>query len=123
MGAWLDALFGLQQRFYVDVQRYARAIAAPEPHKVQRYIVDAGFYDAAEPIIAAAHALQRREALARARVHAAIDADADSHYAQALATACRYLEAASRCFEREIDADELRASLGIGKAGRDGRPV
>jgi hypothetical protein len=33
--SWLDGLFGLQQRFYVDVERYAQAIAEPDPDEVR----------------------------------------------------------------------------------------
>jgi hypothetical protein len=121
--AWIDGLSGLQQRFYVDVDRYARAVAAPDPEKVQRYIVDVDFYDRGEPIISAAHVLQRGEALAAEDVREAIDQDTHSHYAHALFIACHYLAAASRFFEHEIDAEELGTLLDIGRTGRDGNPV
>jgi hypothetical protein len=31
---WFDKLFTLQQRFYVDLERYAAAVANPKPAKV-----------------------------------------------------------------------------------------
>lgn len=42
---------------------------------------------------------------------------------QALCAACRYLDAASSYFVREIGIDESRERLDIGKPGRDGNPV
>jgi hypothetical protein len=121
--AWLDGLVRLQQGFYVDVDRYAQAIAAPDPAKLARYVSDIGFYERTDPVIAAAEALQRGEALASTEVRKAIDRSGKSHYARALGTACRYLASASAYFEREIDIEELRQRLDIGKPGRDGKPV
>jgi hypothetical protein len=120
---WLDGLFGLQQRFYVDVERYAEAIAQPDPDKVRRFITEVNFYDRAEPIIVTARALQRGEERSAKQVLAAIHADARSHYAQALKMGCGYLVSASAFFAGKISARELRERLDIGKPGWDGRSV
>lgn len=123
IGDWLDGLFRLQQQFYVDVGRYGQAIAAPDPAKLGRYVIDIGFYERADPVVAAAEALQHGETLASRDVRKAIEKGGTSHYAQALVTACRYLASASAYFEGEIDIGELRQRLDIGKPGRDGKPV
>lgn len=120
---WLDGLAGLQQRFYVDVERYARAVAEPEPGKVRQFITETNFYDAHDPIVAAASVLRRREAIPVTKVSEAIRADAGSHYARALRMGCGYLVAASEFFVHDIDADELRDRLDIGRPGRDGKSV
>ena len=120
---WLDGLFGLQQDFYVDVERYAAAVAQPDPDKVRRFISEVNFYDREEPIILTARALQRGETLASEAVCAAIGAGAQSHYAQALKMGCGYVLAASDFFEGRLSADELRERFDIGKAGWDGKSV
>jgi hypothetical protein len=122
--AWLGGLYRLQQRFYVDVDRYAAAVARPDPEKVRRYIAETGFYDRKEPIIATARALQRQGEGTRdpAQVREALAADACSHYAQALKKGCGYLLAANAFFAAapagsadEADVQALRKALDIGR--------
>ena len=41
--AWLDRLFSLRQKFYVEISRYAEAYYHPDPEKTKKYIVDVNF--------------------------------------------------------------------------------
>jgi hypothetical protein len=56
-------------------------------------------------------------------VEAALTAGGQSHYAQALATAMRYLQAANDFFTSDMEVADLTPRLDIGKAGRDGQAV
>jgi hypothetical protein len=120
---WLDKLFTLQQKFYVDIDRYAEAILHPDPEKMRRFIEEPNFYDAADPIVATARAIQRGESVSAEQVRAATDAEPKSHYAQMLHMGFGYLKAASDYFESRISSDELADRLNIGRPGRDGKSV
>jgi hypothetical protein len=120
---WLEKLHAQMQRFYVDVDRYAEALANPDPDKVRRYITEVNFYDAEDAIIAAARAAQRGEDVGAEQIRAAATAEAHSHYAQALKLAYGYLLAASALFTGEISEDEACERFDIGKPGRDGKSV
>lgn len=117
---WLNLLYARQQRFYVDLDRYAAAIANPDPEKVKRFITDVNFYDRADPIIRGARAIQQGEAVSAADVREAAQAPASSHYAQALQLGYDYLAAASDYFTGASDREMLYQRLNIGKMGRDG---
>ena len=99
------------------------AVADPDPDKVRRFITEVNFYDRGEPIIQAARALQRGEDVDPEAVCAAMRADAQSHYAQALKMGCGYLLAASAFFAGKLSAAELRERFDIGRPGWDGKPV
>ncbi len=114
---WLENLFDRQQRFYVDRERYAQAVANPDPEWVRRGIEEVNFYDRDEPIIQAARAIQHGQS---AGVVAAVAAEARSHYAQALKMGCGYILAASDFFSSDMAPAELEALFNIGKPGRDG---
>lgn len=122
--SWLDRLLGLVQWSTVNVQRYAEALAHPDPDKVRRFIVETNFYDRDEPIIDAARRLREADdALPADEVAAAVLARAASHYALALQTACGYLRAAGQFVTTDMAPDELAKRFDIGKLGRDGKPV
>lgn len=114
---WLENLFDRQQRFYVDRERYAQAVANPDPEWVRRGIEEVNFYDRDEPIIQAARAIQHGQS---ADVVAAVAAEASSHYAQALKMGCGYILAASDFFSSDMAPAELEEMFNIGKPGRDG---
>jgi hypothetical protein len=120
---WLDRLFQLQQRFTVDLSRYARAIESPDPELVRRFIVDPNFYDRNDPILLAARAIQRGQQVGAEQINHAVAAPASSHYAQAVQNGFGYLRTASDFFEGRLNADELGEKLDIGKPGRDGKSV
>ena len=120
---WIDRLFTRQQDFYVNLQRYDDAINNPYPEKVRRYIIDDKFYDPTESIISLARKVQHGERVAVAEVTCAVNEEVRSHYAQALATGYRYLQAASDYFSTDMALDDLKIKLDIGKLGRDGIAV
>ncbi|MBN1400399.1 MAG: hypothetical protein JXA74_06160, partial [Anaerolineae bacterium] len=120
---WLGRLFALHEGFQVELERYAEAIAHPDPDKVRQFIDEVDFYGAEEPIIAAARRLQRGESVAPAQVARAAAAPPRSHYAQALQRSYSYLRSASAFFTSDMGIDELRTQLDVGVLGRDGIPV
>ncbi len=120
---WLEKLSTLQQRFYVDINRYAAAIYKPDPEKVKRFITDVNFYDKEDAIIVAVRGIQRGEGVTAVQVKEAAEADAKSQYAQALQIGFGYLCAASEFFTTDMVPDALKARLDIGKPGRDGKSV
>ncbi len=120
---WLGRLFALQQGFEVDLKRYAAAISRPDPEKVRRFITAVNFYDAGEPIIAAARGIQRGEPVTAGQVREVTRIEARSHYAQALRTGYGYLRAASDFFAGDMSPEALRERLDVGRPGRDGKGV
>ena len=115
---WLERLFKLRQRFYVDLHRYAEAFAVPDPDKVRRFIVDTHFYDLQDAVIRLARSIQRGEPDGTIDLDAAIrDAASQSQYAQALRRGPLYLQAASDFFEGRIDREALMDALERGKQG------
>ena len=120
---WIDRLFKLQQVFRVDIERYARAIASPDPDKVRRFIIDTNFYDRQEPIIRVARAIQRNQPVEPSEVASAAEAAAQTHYGKAVKMSVDYIRAASEFLERQISRDGLGQRLNIGKLGRDNEIV
>jgi len=115
---WMERLFETRQRFYVDIRRYAEAFADPDPEKVQRFIVDANFYDRTDPLIRLARSLQHGRTDESIELAEALSAAASqSQYAQALRKGYLYLAAASEYFGGRLGEAELRARLDIGKPG------
>jgi hypothetical protein len=121
--SWIDNLYNLKQQFYVDLERYDKAINDPDPEKVKTYIVEDNFYDEDDPIVDAARRLQDGEAVGPEDVDAAIEAGGASHYAQALMLGMKYLQAASDFFTSDMAVETLKTRLDVGKPGRDGKPV
>lgn len=117
---WFERLFARQQRFYVDLERYAAAITDPDPAKVKRFITDVNFYGREDPIIAGARAIQCGEAIEASAIVDMTRAPAASHYGRALQLGFTYLLAASDYFIGAIDRQRLYERLDIGKLGRDG---
>lgn len=121
---WLGRLFAVKQRLSLDLERYAKAVGDPDPEKYRQFIIEMNFYDRDEPIIRAARAIQHGETVTAAQARAALDAEARSHYAQALKMGCGYLKAASDFFaDLSISPATLTEQLDIGKRGRDGGSV
>lgn len=121
--SWIEKLATIQQQFYVDNERYASAIHKPDPEKVKRFITDPNFYDRDDPIIAAARGIQRGEGVTAAHVKDAAEAEAKSHYAQALRMGYGYLCAASDFFTSDMAPEALKERLDVGIPGRDGESV
>jgi hypothetical protein len=116
--AWLENLLQVRARLYVDLGRYAEALADPDPDMVKRFLDYVRFYDRDDPIIRLARALQRGGDVGELDLADALAAAPDqSQYARALARAIGYLQAASDYFEGRLDAEALAERLEIGKPG------
>lgn len=114
--AWLDKLFALRQRFYVDIERYAEVYYNPEPEKTKLYITDINFYDADDELIKLARTIQTGNTVSEDEVHQALKSSRNrSKYAQALVRGLQYLIAANSFFSGEISFDKLKSLLDIGK--------
>lgn len=120
---WIGQLHELHRSFYVNLERYQEAFTNPDPEKTRRFIVEDGFYDAEEPLIAAARAIQQGEEVTGKRVAEAAAAQPRSHYGRALSMAYGYLCAASELLDGAIDEAQLTERLNIGKPGEDGKAV
>jgi hypothetical protein len=114
---WLDSVCDVHQALYVDLHRYAEAYLRPDPDKLRRFVVEPRFHDPADPVVALASALRRREPLVAAPTLDALIATARTacQYGQAVLRALRYLRAANAFFDRRLDANALRGALDIGK--------
>lgn len=114
---WLERFHKQLQDYYVDVHRYARAFAEPQPDYLRRFILENRFYDARDPLIRLARALQRGTAPPAIALDAALeDAKGQSQYAQTIRQGYLYLLASSEFFERRIAEPELRQRLDLGTA-------
>lgn len=118
---WIDRVAGLVQVRRNDLDRYVKAVLDPDPRLVKKYIVDTGFYDDADPIIAGARAVQHDgRTMNRAK---ALSLSGGSHYAQATRTGLGYVLAADDFLAGRLDEKRLAEALDIGKLGRDGVAV
>jgi len=120
---WLEGLFEKQQRFYVDLDRYAKAIYDPDPDMMRRFIEEGNFYSHDDKIIQVARRLQRGEEVSGDEVREAGDSDVISHYALAIKKGFGYLRAASEFFVGDMSPEILTERLDIGNKGRDGQNV
>ena len=118
INGWLVKLFKTRQEFYVDLHRYAEALAHPDPDRVKRFIEDVNFYDRDDPLIRLARALQEGTPSRRLIWRSALDeARGQSLYAQALARGYGYLQAASDYFIGDIGQEALKDRLERGAQG------
>jgi hypothetical protein len=104
--AFDNMLQGIQW-LYVDLERLIEAYQRPNPALAARLGIDSVFYDANDPSIAHARAIQRGETVERAAVQAAFADSANrSAYGQALALGIAYLRQASAFWRGERDTLE-----------------
>lgn len=115
IGEWIDKVEKFRQNAYVNLERYRKAVMEPDPDMVQRFIVGPNFYEAQDPIIAAARAIANGEELEVDWGSLVDDKLATSTYAQALRRAFRYVSAANQYFQFEIEREELEERMDIGK--------
>ncbi len=120
---WLDRLFVLQQKFTVDLERYAKAVNDPDPDLWHRYIVEVNFYQADEPLLALVNRIRQGGTATAEEVRDAIAQDTQSHYARILQTGYKYLVVASRFFTGAMPESELMEQLDVGKLGKNGMVV
>jgi hypothetical protein len=116
---WLDNVVKFQQEMRVDLRRYAKAFADPDPDKMRRFIEEPNFYDSDDDIIRLARSLQAGRPdesidLETALAEADEDTGQASQYAQMIARAFGYVRASSEYWHFEIDMEELCGRLDIG---------
>lgn len=112
------------QKFYVGLERYRRAISAPDPENLEAFVTGINWRDPQDPIIAAADSIRRGEAISPATVEEAVRQGGCSYYAQALSLSLRYIVASNRYLTDEVVDDAwLRDQLDIGKLGPGGLAV
>ncbi|MBA3846838.1 MAG: hypothetical protein H0X45_09360 [Planctomycetes bacterium] len=114
--SWIDALAKLRQRFRVELPRYAQALTHPDPELHQRFVVATRFYDAGDPLIALARALQHGTALPKVDLDQALAASANgSLYARAVARAYRSVSAADAFLRGTLDDEGFAERIDIGR--------
>ena len=112
------------QKFYVGLHRYRRAITAPDPVNYEEFVTKIDWYDENDPILRAALALARGEALSSAELLRLIGECGGSYYAKALALSTQYILSADRYIrDGALDTAWLRGQLDIGKLGPGGLAV
>jgi hypothetical protein len=119
---WIERLLGVQQRFRVDLRRYAEALARPDPEKVRRYVDETGFYNRDDGLIRLARSIDAKgspsaEARGTRFLDALDSAGQGSLYARALRRGYLYVRAASEYFQGEIDREAYLDALERGKQG------
>jgi hypothetical protein len=113
--AWEKRFENRRQYFYVDIHKFARALEAPDPEYLRRFILENNFYDRRDPLIRLARALHTGAATPDIALNTAAEqAKKQSQYAQALRKAYLYLTACSAFFERKMTEEELRPRLDLG---------
>jgi len=112
--AWLGNLFHGVQDFGLRLDMHEKIATDPDSAKVKRYLTDTNFYDAADPIIATARAIQRGEVVAG--VDQAVEAtiSGQSFYARAMHRAIDHIRAAGELYQGRITVDEAKPRLDIG---------
>ncbi len=112
------------QKFYVDLGRYRRAIAEPDPENEQAFLKGINWYDDNDPILAAVRAIRSGETLSSGDVTDAVNAPAESRYAHALALSMQYILSAEHYLrDDKTDMAWLRDRLDIGRLSPEGLAV
>ena len=121
-GDRLDAFLAARQPLYVRLDRYADRVERPDPEERQRFSTAVRFYDAGDPLLRLAEALREGEAPAVDLGGAVAAAEAEgSQYAQMLALALRWFDAAGRLLTGAAPPEALSETLVIegGWGGHD----
>lgn len=121
--SWIGNMAEARAGFYVEIDRYAKAITNPDPDKYHHFITEMNFYNEADPLVKLARAIQDGAAPGSDEVAAAADANHTSHYGVALQTAFTYVRGANGFLQGNLTPEQLRAALNIGEMGVDGKPV
>jgi hypothetical protein len=114
---WITELVKRQQRFPVQMARYAKAILQPTPEEDRRYLDEPKFYDPQDPIVAICERLQAGEAVDG---QAILDAcanpgDDPSCYAKIMIRGLSYIQAASALLQGDIDRAEFERRQDVGQ--------
>jgi len=116
---WVDNVLFAFRPLYVDVGRLVEAHRNPDPVLMERYGIETAFYNADDPAIRVARALQRGEPVALEEARAALSADANhSAYGEALCLGIEHLTRASAFWRGGVSRIKSRASTHVREDGR-----
>lgn len=114
--SWLTNLFNGVQDFGIRMHLYDEIAANPDPQKWNKCLIETNFYNASDPLIAAARAVQKGGSISAAEASKAVEstgADA-SLYARAIKRAIDYIRAAGQIYTNRITIDEAKPLMDIG---------
>ncbi len=121
---WFEEICMRMQKFYVDINRYTRAIETPDPRQYADYVNDICWYNPDDRIIVAAQELRKNGQVNPVFIQEALQLQAISYYGRALVLSVRYILSADRYLMDELlDIRWLKHKLDIGKLGPDGLHV
>lgn len=112
---WMETFLERYQDYGEDLRRYVEAFQNPDPEKMRYYIDALNMYDASDPIIQLARALQTGASPPSSiELNDAVAASEEqSAYAKALGASYRNVEAAVDYFEGRLDKEGLYDHVGI----------
>jgi hypothetical protein len=112
------------QKFYVDINRYTRAIETPDADNYAEYVKDICWYDPNDRIVSIAQLLRRNKPVELLCTEEVLQTKAKSYYGKALALSVSYLYAADQYLEdKQLNTQWLKDKLDIGKLGPGGLHV
>jgi hypothetical protein len=112
------------QKFYVDINRYARAARYPLPENKKGYVKDVNWYNQNDEIIKIIQFIRRGSVPNSADVEKAVNTKASCHYGQAVQLSLMYITSAADYFgDDKMSIDTLKERLDIGKKGPGGLSV
>ncbi|WP_020531274.1 hypothetical protein [Flexithrix dorotheae] len=98
---WFKKTFDAHQDYYVDIQRYAKGYAHPDPKKVKQFFEEPNFYNPKDPIIQLVRALQDGKK-SDIDLEEAATLNEQSQYAESLQKCYRFFKSASNLFTEDI---------------------
>lgn len=112
------------QKFYVDINRYTRAIQTPNPEDYDEYVKNINWYNAKDQIIEVTHLIRNNSPVESKCIQEALQTQPSSYYGKALTLSTQYILSADRYLEDEqLDVQWLKEKLDIGKLGPGGLHV
>lgn len=112
------------QKFYVDINRYSRAIETPDPGLHAEYVDNIHWYDPEDKIIMAAQQLRNNVQVDPTDIQSVLQFQPASYYGQALGLSVQYIMSADQYLQDKLlDMNWLKEKLDIGKLGPDGLHV
>jgi hypothetical protein len=113
LDAWLDNLIAKVQPLYIEIDTYTRVFNSPDPAKMAQYQVETAFYDAGDPAIRVARAVQHDQVISLAELESALAPGANrSGYGRTLELGMGSLRVASAFWRGEsAELPDLRQNF------------
>jgi hypothetical protein len=113
LDAWIDNLIAKVQPLYIGIDTYTRVFNNPDPVKMAQYQVETAFYDAGDPAIRIARAVQHAQAVSPAELESALTSGTNrSGYARTLELGMGSLRVASAFWRGEsAELPDLRQNF------------